>query len=486
MSEHPHFSKIIIQQNETIREAMVLFDRNSKGILFVVDEKEKICGVVTDGDIRRGFLKGFQLEDQLSFVMNKEYVAFPQDSDYELIENKFSKKHTHIPILDGDEKIVDYYVFTLDTRIPIAKPSLAGNEAKYLLECVATNWISSQGKFVKRFEKDFAEFLGCTYAVSVCNGTAALHLALETLGIGPGDEVIVPSLTFIATANAVRYTGATAVFVDSEMETWNIDPNKIEEKITKNTKAIIPVHLYGQPAKMSEIMSLAKKYDLHVVEDAAESHGAEYQNQKTGSIGDIGVFSFFGNKIITTGEGGMLVTNNEDIYQKACILRDHGMDPNKRYWYSKIGFNYRMTNMQAAVGCAQMERVENILQKKKHIAQVYRSSLEGFQNIIQPPQNNWSKNICWLYSVVLDGELTQNGIRDQVIQQLYTKGIVCRPMFYPIHQMPPYQDSKYKLDVTDYLSKNGLSFPSYIDLENEEIKNICLQLKKILTTLLFR
>jgi perosamine synthetase len=485
MTKSEHLREMIISQEAPIRDAMVLIDNNAKGILFVLNDDKHMCGVITDGDIRRGLLKGNSLDDQLATVMNRDFINFPEGTGYDKIANTFDKKFKYIPILDQDGKIVDFYSLTLDVRIPVASPSLSGNEAKYLMECVASNWISSQGKFVNRFEEVFADFIGSRFGVSVCNGTMALHLALETLGIGVGDEVIVPSLTFAATANAVIYTGATPVFVDSEMDTWNIDPLKIREKINKQTKAIIPVHLYGQPTKMNEIKAIANKHQLFVIEDAAEAHGAEYNGQKVGKIGDVGIFSFFGNKIITTGEGGMLVTDDEQIYNKAKILRDHGMSPDKKYWHPYVGYNYRMTNMQAAIGCAQMERVDEILAKKIQIAETYEECLGGVNNIKLPPKNEWSKNIYWMYSIVLDGEIEREGLRDRLIEQLNQKGIECRPMFYPLHQMPPYQErnSSSGLETAEYLSKNVMSLPSYIDIKLREVRYISEQLITILNSL---
>ncbi|MCP4268655.1 MAG: aminotransferase class I/II-fold pyridoxal phosphate-dependent enzyme [Candidatus Brocadiaceae bacterium] len=476
-----HLSDLIAMQDISIRKAMDLMDRNAKGILFVVDNEEKICGVVTDGDIRRGLLKNILIDDKLTTVMNRSFIAFHRDVSYATVAEKFGSKYKYIPTLNEEGRIVDYYSFSVEVRIPIAKPSLSGNEAKYLLECVATNWISSQGRFVDRFEKEFAAFIGCKYAVAVANGTVALHLALEAVKIGINDEVIVPSLTFIATANAVTYAGAKVVFADSEMETWNLDCSKIEEKITKRTKAIIPVHLYGQPTRMDEIMEIANKYDLYVIEDAAEAHGAEYKGQKVGGIGHIGVFSFFGNKIITTGEGGMLVTDDEEIYQRARILRDHGMDPIKKYWHPFIGFNYRMTNIQSAIGCAQMEKVEVVLQKKLQIAQIYEDCLHDLENVLLPPRNDWSKNVYWMYAIVLVDELARKNIRDALICLLQKKQIECRPFFHLIHHMPPYQISNLKMETAEYLSSNGICLPSYVDMEESETRHVCVILKQLIS-----
>lgn len=470
---------MVICSDQTLHEALSLIGKNAKGAIFVVDKFEKICGVVTDGDIRRAILKDVTQDEKISVVMNRDFVAFHEDSSIEEIMGKIGYKYKCIPIVDSSGKVVDYYALDLEAHIPIAKPCFKGNELKYVTECINTNWISSQGKFVNRFEEEFAEYIGVKYAASTSNGTTALHLALETLGITVGDEVIIPSLTFIATANCVSYTGAKPVFVDCELDTWNIDPKNIEDKITNRTKAIIPVHLYGQPAKMNEIMEIARKNKLFVIEDAAEAHGAEYEERKVGGISDIGIFSFFGNKIITTGEGGMLVTNDADIFKKSKILRDHGMEPGRKYWHKTIGFNYRMTNLQAAVGCAQLERIEYILQKKSNIAATYNRYLSDEKNILLPPNLKWSKNVHWMYSVVLKKKITEKNTRDMFIKSLEQKGIECRPFFHPVHKMPPYFSGE-TLDVTEYLSQNGISLPSYTDIDRDEIKKVCDELKELL------
>jgi len=258
--------------------------------------------------------------------------------------------------------------------IPVANPVLNGNEKKYVLDCLESTWISSSGKYVKRFEEGFANYCCVKHALSCCNGTVALHLALLALGVGPEDEVIVPTLTFVATTNAVSYCGARPVFIDVDQETWNIDPALIEEKITTRTKGIIAVHLYGHPVDMDPIISIAFNHNLFVIEDAAEAHGAKYKGRMIGSISDIATFSFYGNKIITTGEGGMVVTSDDTLANKINQLKESGMDPDKRYWFPTIGYNYRMTNVAAAIGLAQLEKID------EHISGIVRW-LDGIMNI---------------------------------------------------------------------------------------------------------
>ncbi len=360
--------------------------------------------------------------------------------------------------------------------IPVAEPWLGEKELEYVTNCIRTNWISSMGQYIAQFEEGFSGFCGTKYAVTTSNGTVALHLALEVLGIGPGDEVIVPTLTFASTAFAVSYTGARPVFVDSEFSTWNIDPQKIEEKITPRTKAIIPVHLYGHPADMDPILRLAREHNLYVVEDAAEAHGAEYKGRRVGSLSDVGCFSFYGNKIITTGEGGMLTTDSEEILEKARLLRDVAMSPEKRYWHSRIGFNYRMTNLQAAVGVAQLERIEEIIEKKRGNARLYNSLLENVPCVTLPPEAEWAKSVYWMYSILIEDDFGMG--RDEVMKKLAACGIDTRPFFYPLHTLPPYENRE-GFKVAEEISRKGVNLPSAATLMEEEIAWITDAIKEM-------
>ncbi len=362
--------------------------------------------------------------------------------------------------------------------IPIAEPLLGEEELNNVIEAVKSGWISSKGKFIPEFEEKFARYCGVKYGVATSNGTTALHLALTALGIGPGDEVIVPTLTFIATANAVRYTGAKPVFVDSHPDYWCIDPGKIEEVITPKTKAMILVHLYGHPADMDQILAITRKHDIFVIEDAAEAHGAEYKGRKVGSFGDISCFSFYGNKIITTGEGGMCLTNDEKLATKMKILRDHGMNPSKRYWYDIIGFNYRMTNMQAAIGVAQLEKIDRFIEKKREIAAWYSKRLNELEQrrlIKLHPEMPWAKCVYWMYSILFQDVFRIN--RNELMGKLEKEGIETRPFFYPVHIMPPYEGSRESFPVAEKLSSFGLNLPSSVKLTEKNVQGICETLK---------
>lgn len=469
--------EMCITPDGTIRQTMEIIGRGKIGTAFIINAKTKrFLGLVTDGDIRRAILKGKDLETQIGSVERPEPKIATMGMGAEEIAQMFGEKVRVIPVLDEEHKIVDIALYDQRFRLPVAEPLLGGKELLYVSDCIISNWVSSTGKYVNQFEGLFAEFCGSRHAVATCNGTAALHLALLVLGIGPGDEVIVPSLTFIATANAVTYTGAKPVFVDSEPGTWNIDPGLIAQAITPRTKAIIPVHLYGHPADMDPILEIARVYKLAVIEDAAEAHGAEYKGKKVGSIGDIGIFSFYGNKIITTGEGGMLVTDSFKIAQQVKLLRDHGMSPSKRYWHPVLGYNYRLTNIQAAIGVAQVERIGEIVQAKLDIARRYEQQLNGIKGIICPPRAKWAKNVYWLYSILVEKEY---GIsRDDLIKELSSMDIDTRPFFPPVHMQPIYNTGQH-LGVCEELASKGLSLPSSAGLQEHEVDRVCSAIRDI-------
>ncbi len=350
--------------------------------------------------------------------------------------------------------------------IPIAEPSITEHEIAYVLAAVKSGWVSSLGQYLADFEAAFARYIGTKYAVSTVNGTAGLHLALSALGIGPGDEVIVPDLTFVATANAVTYTGALPVFADIDAGTWCLDPMSVRERVSPRTKAIIPVHLYGHPADMDAVHAIAAEFSLRVVEDAAEAHGAEYKGRKVGGIGDLGVFSFYGNKIITTGEGGMLTTNDAALYERTRYLRDHAMSKEKRYWHTEIGYNYRMTNIQAALGLAQLERIDELLCKRSQILKWYRELLGSAHEISLNPSMPWAAPACWMVCALLgEGGAVR---RDRVCATLREKGVDTRPFFHPLSSLPMYGGSLGRPRARDIASR-GFNLPSSPSLSHEDV-----------------
>lgn len=361
-------------------------------------------------------------------------------------------------------------------KIPVAQPTLGKSEWQNLKSCLESSWISSQGKFIERFEQQFANYCGVKYAISTSSGTAALHLALLALGIGKGDEVILPALTFVSCANAIVYTGAKPVFADVEGDTWTIDPKDVEKKITNKTKAIMAVHLYGYPADMKSLKSLARKYGIFLIEDASEAHGAKFAGKRVGSMGKINCFSFYGNKIITTGEGGMITTNNKSYANKITLLKNHGADPKRRYWHPVIGYNYRMTNLQAAIGLAQLEKLDYFLAKRKKIAKLYRKFLKSIPGVVLPPEDtNNRQAVCWQFSILITKKFPLN--RDHLIRLLAKKGIETRPFFVILTDLPMYKQ-KEPLPVAEKISQQGISLPTSVNLTEKEIKYICEQIKK--------
>jgi len=360
-------------------------------------------------------------------------------------------------------------------KIPVAEPAIGEEELKYVTEAVASGWVSSAGSFISRFEKSFAEYCDSKYAFATSSGTGALHLALEALDITAGDEVIVPTFSFIATANAVSYTGAKPIFVDSETNTWNIDPELIEAAVSENTKAIIAVHLYGHPAKMDAILQVASKYKLSVIEDAAEAHGALYKGRKVGNIGSMGCFSFYGNKTITTGEGGMIVTDNVKLAEKLKLLRDHGMSSEQRYLHTILGYNYRMTNLQAALGVAQLNKIDSLLHAKNQIAVKYNKLLKNIPGINLPTDNEWALRSTWLYTIMVDKDIFGKN-RDQLMVFLDSCGIDTRPAFPPMHMQPIYNTGQ-SLPIAENLSKIGISLPSSVNLLDSDIDRVALAIK---------
>jgi len=353
-------------------------------------------------------------------------------------------------------------------KIPIYQPTLSGNEKLYVNECLDTSWISSRGRFVNEFEAKFAEYIGIKNAIAVFNGTVAIHLALVTLGIGAGDEVIVPTFTYIASANPILQVGAKPVFVDSLESTWQMDPEDIERKITENTKAIIAVHLYGHPCDMDAIMKIAKKHNLFVVEDCAEAVGTEFNGKKVGSFGDINTFSFFGNKTITTGEGGMLTTNDPDLAQRAAHFKGQGLAKYREYWHDTIGFNYRMTNIQAAIGLAQLEQVEKFIGMKQAVAAKYQQKLAGLPVKFHSPVGN-VRHTFWMCSIMCESEKIRDELRDFLKQH----EIETRPTFFPIHTMPVYANKYEKHSVATNIALRGINLPSFPTLSDEQINFVC-------------
>jgi len=360
-------------------------------------------------------------------------------------------------------------------KIPVASADLSGDEEKYVVDAIRSSWISSTGPYISRFEQEFAKLCCARTTVGVCNGTVALHLALLALDVRPGDEVLVPSLTFIATANACRYVGAEPVFVDVDPKTWCIDPAKIEAAVTPRTRGIIPVHLYGHPADMDQICHLAGVHGLWVVEDAAEAHLARYKGRPTGGLAPLSTFSFYGNKIFTCGEGGALTLSDPQLELRIRTLRGQGMDPQRRYYFPVTGYNFRMTNVQAAMLCAQLERHETILGQRRKVFASYQERLANVAGVGFQPRASWAEPAPWLFSIVID-EKAFGRTRDDLARLLAEDGIETRPFFVPLHHLPPFRGgSKARgenLPETDTLAERGLNLPTYNTLGLSDIDYI--------------
>jgi perosamine synthetase len=367
--------------------------------------------------------------------------------------------------------------------LPVAAPVIGERETELVTDAVRSGWVSSIGPYLDRFEQAFARFCGSQHAIAVMNGTVALHLSLRALGIGPGDEVVVPDLTFAATAHAVLEAGATPVFADVDAETWCIDPAAVERALSDKTRAIIPVHLYGHPADMPALEALARPRGIVLIEDAAEAHGAEVSGKRVGSLGRVGVFSFYGNKLMTTGEGGMVTTDDDELSERLRFLKDHGMSKQRRYYHSELAFNYRMTNLQAALGCAQLEQAEQFIEKKRELMRLYREELEGVAGITLNAERPETKSVFWMVSLVLSRARPE---RDELALALRRAGVDTRPFFVPMSQLPHLSShravgqSGSGCPVAARLSQRGLNLPSGCALSPDDVRFACAAIKDAL------
>jgi perosamine synthetase len=369
------------------------------------------------------------------------------------------------------------------TYLPVATPQLGQHEIDYVTDALEAGAISGTGgHFLERFEGGFASYCGCAHGVATSNGTTALHLALAAIGIGPGDEVLVSTLTNMATFFAVFYQGATPVPVDVEEDTWNLNPALLKGLVTPRTKAILVVHLYGHPADMDPVLEFARRHHLHVIEDAAEAHGALYKGRKVGSLGQVACFSFYANKILTTGEGGMVTTNDTAIAKRARSLGNLAYGPTQKFMHTEIGFNYRMTNLQAALGCAQLERIEEIIARKRRLARLYTEQLSELEEIRLPVEKSYAKNVYWMYHVVLKARIAHD--RDLVIEKLQDRGIETRPSFIPYNRQEVFVSKGLTrpelCPVANRIANGGFYIPSSPDLAEEEIRAVAAHLKDIL------
>lgn len=361
--------------------------------------------------------------------------------------------------------------------IPVYRPALDGNERRYVAECLDSTWISSKGRFLDAFERSFAAYTGNRHAAAVCNGTVALHVALLSLGIGGGDEVIVPTFTYIAPVNAIGHAGATPVFVDSLPDTWQMDPDDVRRRITPRTRAIMVVHLYGHPCDMDAIMAIATEHRLMVIEDCAEAFGARYRGTHVGCFGHVATYSFFGNKTITTGEGGMVVTDDETVHDRVVHLKGQGLARGREYWHDVVGYNYRMTNICAAIGLAQLERADEILARKRDIAAWYAAGLRGAAVTLQGESTEASPS-HWMCSLLVDSA----DVRAPLRAALARAGVETRPTFHPVHTMPMYGGGADRHPVAEHIAARGINLPSWPGLTRPQVQGICDTIRAVVGT----
>ncbi|MDA9133102.1 DegT/DnrJ/EryC1/StrS family aminotransferase [Alphaproteobacteria bacterium] len=366
--------------------------------------------------------------------------------------------------------------------IPVNEPLLDGNEKKYLNECIDTGWISSEGPFIKKFEEQFASRMSRKHGIAVCNGTAALDAAIHALGIGPGDEVIMPTFTIISCISQIIRNGGLPVLIDSDPITFNMDVTQVEAKITSRTKAIMIVHIFGLPADVAPLLEVAKRYDLDVLEDAAEMHGQTYKGEPCGSFGDISTFSFYPNKHITTGEGGMILTDDDELAETCRSLRNLCFQADKRFVHERLGWNFRMTNLQAALGVAQLERLDEFVLRKRNMGKRYTELLSDCRGVQLPlSRTDYAENIYWVYGLILDDSIEFGA--EEAMNRLARLGVACRPFFYPIHQQPVLREMGLfegeSYPNAERMYQRGFYIPSGLALTKEQINKVAGALKKV-------
>ncbi|MGA2505627.1 MAG: DegT/DnrJ/EryC1/StrS family aminotransferase [Anaerolineales bacterium] len=359
--------------------------------------------------------------------------------------------------------------------IPVNEPRLGAHELDYVMECLKTGWISSEGRFIGAFEKAWADYCGMKFGVAVSNGTTALQLAVACLDLQPGYEVILPTFTIISCAQAITYNGGTPVLVDCDPRTWCMDVGQVEAKITSRTKAIMPVHIYGHPVDMDPLRDIARRHNLVIIEDAAEAHGAEYKGARCGSLGDLGCFSFYANKIVTTGEGGMVLTNNEDYAMRVRSLRNLCFQKERRFYHTSLGHNFRMTNIQAALGFAQVENIAAAVLQKRWMGQEYTRRLSHIKGLQLPVEKAWAKNVYWMYGIVLEPGTGMTAV--EFAKRLSERGIMTRPFFLGMHEQPVFLKrglfAGEKYPVAERLARQGLYLPSGLTLTEDQLQEVC-------------
>ena len=473
----------------SIHNILKIINKNKYGTIFAINANKKLIGCITDGDIRRYILKKNNLQtiiNSRSKILNKKsLVAYKHENNEQILKKFYARKTIIkcIPVLDEKDKILDIAFIDKLNFIPMLQPIIGAQELYNVTDCIRSGWISSRGSYVEKFEKSFSKFIGGGFSLSVTNGTTAIELALRSLGVKRNDEVIVPDFTFAATINAVMNVGAKPVISDICKKNWTLNANLINNKITKKTKAVIVVHIYGQPCPLDEIVKLCKQKKILLIEDSAEALGSKYKSTTIGLHGDCSTHSFYANKTITTGEGGMVVFKNKKYYDLGMSIRNQGRDLNSKekfFWHINQGSNFRMTNIQAAIGCAQLKRVNFFINKRERVFKYYKKFLRPIEKYINfIPSNKNTVNSYWLFTVLVKNLTILE--RDKIIELLKDNyNIESRPGFYSLSTMKPYK--KYangKLKNSIYVSERTISLPTGVNLDSYQINYICKKFIKI-------
>ena len=462
-----YLNKFIVQLPITISNILKKININGKGIVFLVDNNLKIKGSISDGDIRRYILKGGKLDNIIrssSSLINKKTIVKDANSSIEdilkiLNSKKNNKEIQCLPLIDKQFRIIDISTKEKIRGYPLASPTIGEQELTNIVDVVKTGWISSRGSYISKFEKKFEKYLGGGNAIALTNGTNALQIGLMALGVKKGDEVILPNFTFGGTINAILNAGAVPVIADVCKDNWTLNSINVQKKLSRKTKAIMPVHIYGQPYEISSLKKIAKKNNLIIIDDCAEAIGAKYKGKIVGLENDCSCFSFFANKTITTGEGGMAVFKKKKHADKARILINQGLSEKIRYYHQYSGSNFRMTNMQASIGVAQLDIINKLLKIRKKVFKTYNKFFRDLSYLSLLPKNKWSENSYWLYTLIIN-KIGQRK-RDKLIFNLQKFGIECRPGFYSLNKMQPFRKyARGEFYNSNYLSENSISLPT--------------------------
>ncbi len=464
----------VVKIDTKIDYALKKINKNLFGIIFVVSQKNILLGSISDGDIRRYIIKHKNISNKITIkskLINKRVKTInSQDTDKKLF-NLLEKGFRVVPKVNKKNQLIDICTYKNIISFPIASPQISKLEVSLVNNCLQSGWISSRGSYIDKFEKNFSKFLNFGYSLAVSSGTTALELAIKSLKLPKKSEIILPNFTFAATINSIINSGMTPVLCDVRRDTWTIDYDKIKKLINNKTKAVIPVQIYGQAYHVDKIHKIAKDNNLYIIEDCAEGLGGKYKNKIVNKKADVICYSFFANKVITTGEGGMAVFKDIKTYNTAKMIRSHGMDPKKKYYHNIEGSNYRMTNIQAAIGTAQLKKINYFIKKRKLIFNIYDNYLSKIKFISLLPKNTWSQNSYWLYTILINDFGSRK--RDILLEKLTKNGIEARNGFISLNKMKPFK--KYSLNnlpISNYLSENTISLPTSINLTKNQIKYI--------------